>query len=76
MTTRRHFLKAGLATAALPRFASAKSLGERRFVFMLLRGGMDGLAAVPSLADPDYADLRARLALNRDDGAFLLDGKF
>lgn len=76
MTTRRHFLKAGLATAALPRFAFAKSLGERRFVFMLLRGGMDGLAAVPPWADPDYADLRAGLALNRDDGAFPLDGRF
>lgn len=32
-----------------------------RFVFVILRGGMDGLAVVPPVGDPDYARLRAPL---------------
>lgn len=35
----------------------------RKFVFVVLRGAMDGLSAVPPLSDPDYATLRGPLAM-------------
>ena len=35
---------------------------DARFVFVLLRGGMDGLAAVPAIGDPDFAAARGPLA--------------
>ena len=63
---RRQFLGlAGVATLAgmLPRFAFAAVPGERRFVFVILRGGLDGLAAVVPHGDPNYRDKRQRLAL-------------
>jgi uncharacterized protein (DUF1501 family) len=47
-------LAAGL-TPALPAFAGAD---ERRLLVVILRGGMDGLAALPPLGDPDFAGLR------------------
>jgi len=39
--------------------------GERksRFVLVILRGALDGLAAVPPYGDPDYASLRRDVAL-------------
>jgi uncharacterized protein (DUF1501 family) len=45
---------------------------------VILRGGMDGLSAVPPVGDPDYAGLRGRLAIPRSgDGAALpLDATF
>lgn len=51
--------------------------GERRFVFVLLRGALDGLAALPPVGDPDYARLRGELdlsksALHRLDDLFAL----
>lgn len=51
--------------------------GERRFVFVLLRGALDGLAALPPIGDPDYARLRGELdlsksALHRLDDLFAL----
>jgi uncharacterized protein (DUF1501 family) len=40
-------------------------VGERksRFVLVILRGALDGLAAVPPYGDPDYASLRRDVAL-------------
>ena len=35
---------------------------DARFVFVLLRGGMDGLGAVPAIGDPAFADVRGPLA--------------
>ena len=35
---------------------------DARFVFVLLRGGLDGLAAVPASGDPDFAAARGPLA--------------
>jgi uncharacterized protein (DUF1501 family) len=35
---------------------------NRRFVFVILRGGLDGLAAVPAVGDPDFAAARGPLA--------------
>src|SRR5688572_4056977 len=60
---RRDFVRSmcygGLATFALPNvsFAQAGS-SNNRLVFILLRGGFDGLAAVVPYGDPDYRSLR------------------
>jgi len=64
---RRHFLAAGAALAAPLQLAFAATspqarTDDARFVFVLLRGGMDGLAAVPAVGDPDFASARGALA--------------
>ncbi|HKT16397.1 MAG TPA: DUF1501 domain-containing protein [Stellaceae bacterium] len=67
MTTRREFLalSAGLfAVAGLPGAVFAAAPGDRRFVLVLLRGALDGLAAVPPLSDPHYVEKRGSLALD------------
>jgi len=77
---RRRFLHSagmclgGLATFGLPevRFATAGDTG--RLVFVLLRGGFDGLAAVAPTFDPAYFDLRRTLAAEPDDLVALADG--
>ena len=63
---RRQLLAALSASAALPglSFARQEALGDPRFVLVLLRGGADGLAAIPPTGDPDYARQRGRLALD------------
>lgn len=58
-------------------FASAPT--ENRLVFLFLRGGLDGLHALPPHADPAYHALRPRLgfgAPNSDLTAHDLDGYF
>jgi uncharacterized protein (DUF1501 family) len=68
-TTRRSLLKTGLAGAALGVGSSFASLtfaapgreGDGRFVFVILRGGLDGLSAVPAIGDPQFASARAAL---------------
>ena len=68
-TTRRDFLglaAGAFAVAGLPRAVFAAAPGERRFVVVLLRGAMDGLAAVPPIGDPHYAEKRGALALAAD----------
>ena len=57
---------------AAPGFALGAVPGDHRFVFVALRGGMDGLHAVPPIGDPDYASARGTLALK--DGVIPLDG--
>lgn len=75
--SRRHFLLGAAALAAAPSsLALARAPGDRRFVFVLLRGGMDGLAAAPPVGDPDYRAMRAELALDADTGTLALDGRF
>ncbi len=77
---RRRLLKLGLAGAALtalPRVALARMPGDRRLVVFVLRGAMDGLAAVPPHGDPAYAEVRGTLALpapGREGGILDLDG--
>jgi uncharacterized protein (DUF1501 family) len=58
----------GLATFAAPSVSFAKVKGPSRLVFVLLRGGVDGLAAAVPHGDPAYAALRGTLAI---DGATL-----
>jgi uncharacterized protein (DUF1501 family) len=88
MLARRDLLLGGLggvlagALAASPiglRAAFADVPGENRFVFIVLRGAMDGLSVVVPYGDPDYRRLRQDLALNppgATDGVTDLDGFF
>jgi uncharacterized protein (DUF1501 family) len=52
---------------------------RQRLVVVILRGALDGLAAVPPYADPDYAGLRREVALRAPGnagGALPLNGFF
>jgi uncharacterized protein (DUF1501 family) len=67
---RRDFLAGGsiAAVAALLTsrlaFANTNTNGKSRFVFVILRGALDGLAAVPPYGDRDYPALRGDLAFS------------
>jgi uncharacterized protein (DUF1501 family) len=85
MNTRRQFLAllagggAAFAVAGLPGAVFAGAPGERRFVVVLLRGALDGLAAVPPVGDARYRERRGALALappGEANGALPLDGYF
>src|SRR5687767_888563 len=77
---RRHFLSAGLLAASGTLFATratfARTSSKARLVVVLLRGALDGLAAVPPVGDPHYASQRRELALNVSDGALRLTELF
>src|SRR4051812_23371291 len=80
--TRRTFLEsslfAGASTLVASRLAFANAPTDSRFVFVLLRGALDGLTAVPPVGDPDYAALRGQIALAKSgaDAALPLEGVF
>jgi uncharacterized protein (DUF1501 family) len=81
MPTRRQILGAmaalPLAGLALPVWAQES--GERRFIVVILRGGLDGLSAVQAYGDPDFAGMRGTLALGKpgtQGGVLDLDGTF
>jgi uncharacterized protein (DUF1501 family) len=68
-----------LALPALlaPRLSfAASAAGEARFVLVLLRGALDGLAAAPPIGDPDFARVRGDLAPGRADELQRLDDLF
>ncbi len=74
---RRRFCQlAGGATLAsmMPRLAFADADTDSRFVLVILRGALDGLAAVPAYGDGNYARQRGELALAAADHK--LDGTF
>jgi uncharacterized protein (DUF1501 family) len=74
--TRRHFVKAlalSGASLSVPRLLLANANSESRFVFVILRGALDGLAAVPPYGDGNYARMRGELALGE---SLKLDGMF
>ena len=79
---RRRFLVSTGALAAstvLPNVLFAQTGGSARLVVVILRGALDGLAAVPPYADPDYAGLHRELAIaapGAADGALALDNTF
>jgi len=81
---RREFLNlSALAAGGVllsSRLAFARADGRRsRFVLVILRGALDGLAAVPPYGDRDYALLRREFALRapgEPGGALPLDGFF
>jgi uncharacterized protein (DUF1501 family) len=79
---RRHFLigaGALAASAAIPEVLFAHTGGASRLVVVILRGALDGLAAVPPFGDPDYASLHRELAIaapGSTDGALALSNTF
>ena len=81
---RRDFLQAGtlaLGGAFLTSRVAFASTGQSksRFIFIIMRGALDGLAAVPPYGDLDYAGLRRELALKAPGtpgGALPLNGFF
>ena len=80
--SRRRFLLgtgALAASAALPNVLFAHTGGTSRLVVVILRGALDGMAAVPPYGDPDYASLHRELAIAAPggaDGALILDNTF
>jgi uncharacterized protein (DUF1501 family) len=68
---RRDFVRTmcagGLATFAVPNVLFARVRQPGRLVFVLLRGGVDGLAAVVPHGDPAYAALRGAMAFDAAD---------
>jgi len=74
---RRHFLSLSAATASLTFLGApglrAASPTDPRFVFIFLRGGMDGLGAVPVPADENYKRLRPSLAMSASETLALDD---
>src|SRR5271167_4440837 len=78
---RRFLLGSGAlaASAALPGVLFARTGGTSRLVVVILRGALDGMAAVPPYGDPDYASLHRELAIaapGSPDGALVLDNTF
>ena len=64
---RRQMMGAALGASALGAmstlsFAAGSSGSAKRFVFVVLRGGLDGLSAVPAIGDPEFAAARGPLA--------------
>jgi len=83
MTTRRAFVRGALAastTALLPRLVFADVATDARFVLVILRGALDGLAAVPAYGDGNYTAKRGGLAITAPqlklDGMFALHPSF
>lgn len=77
--TRRAFLEASAlfgAGALAPRLLLANGNSDARFVFVILRGALDGLSAVPAYGDGAYARMRGELAITvpklKLDGIFAL----
>lgn len=68
---RRAFVKTmclgGIATFACPSVSFAQVRQRGRFVFVLLRGGFDGLAAVVPYGDPAYRGLRGAFAFHTSE---------
>ncbi|HTL93137.1 MAG TPA: hypothetical protein VL176_12365, partial [Steroidobacteraceae bacterium] len=84
MMQRREFLTGAALVAASTLLCARLSFGQpdtrqARFVLVILRGALDGLAAVPPLGDRDYAQLRREFALQppgESGGALQLNGFF
>jgi uncharacterized protein (DUF1501 family) len=81
MSRRRFLARTGAlaAGAALPKVLFARTGGTARLVVVVLRGALDGLAAVPPHGDSEYADLHRELAIpapGSPDGALPLDAIF
>jgi uncharacterized protein (DUF1501 family) len=74
---RRGFLRqmclGGIATFALPSITFAQVRHRGRLVFVLLRGGFDGLASVVPYGDPEYRRLRAGFAFEDSELSELTD---
>ena len=69
----RNMCLGGIATFGCPVVNFAQAGRKGRFVFVLLRGGFDGLAAVVPYGDPDYASLRNTFSYAESDLVVLND---
>jgi len=81
LISRRGLLGAGVSLYAwghLGRSASAAGARDPRLLVVILRGALDGLSAVPPIADPAYAELRGEIAIPTEGAyaALPLDGYF
>ena len=79
--SRRTLLAGGgalFSSAMIPKVASASGARDPRLVVMVLRGALDGLAAVGPIGDPLYAALHGDLAMRLDGPtpALPIDGFF
>jgi uncharacterized protein (DUF1501 family) len=73
MTNRRSFLATGLSGLTLSMLGGTASFAQTgsstgKFVFVMLRGAMDGLSAVVPYSDPNYRSLRGAIALDGPGG--------
>ncbi len=78
MLSRRTVLQglgATTAVAGLPTLAFAATKSEARFVLVVLRGAVDGLALAPPYGDSHYASVRGELAIE-PDALLKIDGLF
>ncbi|WP_157216018.1 DUF1501 domain-containing protein [Flavisphingomonas formosensis] len=75
---RRQILYAGLTGGALllavPSLLPAHPPGDRRLIFIIQRGALDGLQAVPPVGDPDFGGMRG--VLGEVAGVQKLDSMF
>lgn len=76
--TRRRFLASAaslsVAVTLFPQVTYGATEAAKRFVFVILRGAMDGMGALPPVGDPAFGNLRGR---DTDyDGYIKLDGQF
>jgi uncharacterized protein (DUF1501 family) len=85
MLNRRQFLSLsaaaslGSSLSLSPLMAMGDDYKDKRFVFVILRGGMDAVSAVAPYAEQNYYDSRPKLAVPRpgDRGGLIdLDGYF
>ena len=82
MTNRRQFLAGSTQLAMLagfPGLTLAEETADARLVLVILRGGMDGLAAVIPYGESRYRGLRGSLAVDspgQTNGLLKLDGLF
>lgn len=84
MLTRRKVLQTAgtaalLGSVAPARVAFGAAPTENRLAIVILRGGLDGLHAVPPYGDPRYRSLRPSIAVpspGQQDGALDLNGTF
>ena len=79
--SRRALLVGGgamFAWAYRPKLASAAGARDPRFIVIVLRGALDGLATVAPVADPSYERLHGQIALSLtgEHPAVALDGFF
>lgn len=85
VVSRRSFLGSGAASLALWSLMPTTAIAgtrDPRLLVVVLRGGLDGLAAVAPVGDPDYARHRRDIALPTSgegaglplDGFFMLNG--
>ncbi len=67
--TRRDFLKASAITSLYLAGFSGTSLAnygpKKNLVIVMLRGGMDGLCAIPVKGDNDFEKMRSKINLDR-----------